>query len=437
MSLFRNAMQVLASSLVAIPLQVVASVVLARWLSVEDRGLYSVAIAFGMTLAGFAELGWGPALIYRMRRAGSPPARVATAALVATVGLSALAILLCLPFQGWIRARFLDDAPLGILLCAIAIVPFQLGWIFFASLARALNRFSIENVSYVMLFLGRLITLSVALILLGGALREALFAYLAVIIVVTLTVMAIVVRMTGLDRLHWEEIRESLRFGSKAYVTRLSTRLHDRFDVFMLAYFLGDPAQVAFYSVAVTLTSELKMLPEAIGRALFPQLAGISDEAAARLTVLSLRHTLFWVAIAILCIVPVAPIAIPLLFGEPYRASLLPFFVLLPGMALFTMFRVSSNYFAAVGRQGSNIRTQLIAAGVNVAANLILIPQFGVLGAALANVTSNATGAILITIAFAQESGRGLREVARIAPSDIDPYRRRIKFVLRRLRPTR
>jgi O-antigen/teichoic acid export membrane protein len=436
--LFRNAVQVLASSLMSIPFQVLASVILARWLSVEDRGLYSVAVTFAVTLAGLVELGWGPAVIYRTRRAGSPPARVATAALTAVVGLSLLAALACLPVQGWIRARFLDGASLGILLCALAIVPFQLAWIFFACLARALDRFAIENVSHVLIFMGRALAIAAALILFGGALQEALAAYVSVMVVVTVGVVAMVVRTTGLELPpRWGEIRETLRFGSKAYVTRLSTRLHDSFDVFMLAYFLGDPEQVAIYTVALTLTVQLKMLPEAIARALFPQLAGLPEEVAGKLTALSLRHTLFWVGLAMLFIVPVTPFAIPLLFGEPYRASILPFFVLLPGMAFLTMFRISSGYFSAVGHQAANVRTQLFAAGVNVAANLILIPKFGLLGAALANVTSNATGAILITLAFIQGSGLGMRQILRVSPRDLDPYRRRIEFLRRRWRPTR
>ena len=68
MDLFRNAIVVYATSLISFPINLLTSVVLARFLSVDDRGLYSVALSFAVLATLLSEVGWGPATIYRLRR---------------------------------------------------------------------------------------------------------------------------------------------------------------------------------------------------------------------------------------------------------------------------------------------------------------------------------------------------------------------------------
>jgi O-antigen/teichoic acid export membrane protein len=434
-SFFRNALSTLLTSVVSVPIQFVTSIVLARWLTVADRGNYSVAIAFATTLGMLVELGWGPAVIYRLRRAGAPPALVSTAAIAAALCMGVVAAALCLPFEGWIRARFLDGAPRELLLFSLAIVPAHLTWVFFGSIARGLNRFQLENVSHLLIFVGRLAGIGGVLILGGGALREVLAVYLLVEATVAFGIFLAIARQTGLRPLPDAlEVRESLRFGVKAYVSRLSLKLQDRFDLFMIAWFLSDPEQVAYYAVAVTLTAQMKLLPEAVGRAIYPQVAGVGERQAAALTARALRHSLAMSLASLLALAALMPFAIPWLYGAPYAASIVPFLVLLPGMALFSLFRLTSNYFGGVGRQRANMQTQILATAVNVALNLLLIPRLGILGAALANVLSNATGAVLITLAFCQDSGVTLGEILRPRRDDLEPYRRRLDEALRRLR---
>jgi len=80
LALFRNAFGVLATSGVRIPLLFLNSIVLARFLAVEDRGIYGVAATFVALGRLILELGWGPAVISRMRRLSIPANRVAGSA---------------------------------------------------------------------------------------------------------------------------------------------------------------------------------------------------------------------------------------------------------------------------------------------------------------------------------------------------------------------
>jgi O-antigen/teichoic acid export membrane protein len=433
MNLFRNAFMILATSVLGVPVQLITGVILARYLSVEDRGLYAVAITFAVTLALLVELGWGPAAIYRLRRAGAPRPKVATTALAAALAVSVAAALLCIPFESSISARFLDGAPPRIFYLALVIAPFSLIFIVFSSIARALDRFALQSGILLASNLGRLAAIAIVLVAWGGALEEALTAYLLIQAASTLCLIASVLYTTGIQlRVDLREIQATLRFGVRSYVGRTAWQLHGRVPIFLLAYLMADPSELAFFAVAASVATMLRMLPEAIGGALFPQLAGLDESQVRVLAARACRHGLLWVGGSLVAAGAVAPFAIPLLYGEPYAASTVPFLVLLPGVWLYAMQRVFSNYFAALGHLSPVIRSQVLATMLNVALSLWLIPLMGILGAALATLVSFGVGVVLLTWSFLLHSKCGLRETFVFRSEDLDPYRRRLE---RRLRP--
>lgn len=437
MNLVNNTLSVLATSAVRIPLQFGTSVILARYLSVEDRGLYAVAVAFATMMTLLLELGLGPASIYRLRRAESPPSQVATGILAMVIALSAFAVLAGLPLEEWITSRFLDDAPADIFYIALALVPLHLLMIVGGSLARGLDRFALQNGSQILTFATRLAGVSAVLVLFGGELRGALRVYLATEALGMLAVLVAVVRQTGLEwRVHAIEVRESLRFGLRAYVARTAGALHNGADLFLIAYFLGDPQQAAFYAVAISLRALLLMVPEASALALFPQLAGTPERSTGDLTARVLRNSLVFVVLAASAGGIAAPL-IPIIFSAPYEASIPPYLVLLLGTVMFSVHRLLSNYFAALGRQGASVRGQLLATSLNLVLNVLLIPQMGILGAALANLASNSAAAAYLTYAFCRDSGLAPSALFRPRRADLEVYQRHLESLLKRARRSR
>lgn len=433
MSLLQNAVSVLLVSAVGVPAGIVTSILLARYLSVADRGSYSVAITFLGLVTLFSQLGWSSASIYRLRRVRSEPAQVATAALVASAVCSLSAIGLCLLLRDWLWQRFFAGAPPEIFVLTLVIVPFQLVAIVFTGIARGIDRFRISNAHQMFVNLGSLVALILVLVVYEGNVTDVLIASLAVQVVAALGLLVAVVRHTGIStRIQMSEIRPSLVFGLKSYVQSLAGQLHERIDVFMIAYFLADPTQVAFYAVAAGVIRLLKLVPEAVGKALFPRLAEADAADSGILAARVLRHSTLWVGVCVVGLGVLAPLLIPLLYGHEYELSIPPFLLLLPGMALLSVYQIMARYFVALGRQHVNIYTQLFSLFVNVSLNVVLIPRYGIVGAAAASLVSYGLEALLITIAFTSHSGRGLRESFIFHADDIAPYRRRLAPLLRR-----
>lgn len=436
MSLFRDATSTLSTSIANIALGLGTSIVITRWLSVDDRGVYSVATNFAGLLALVLNLGWPTASIYRLRRVGSAPAQVASAALLSVVILSTLGLLVVWAFAPEIAHRFLADAPTGVLALALAVVPFQLTLNNFTSVTRGIGRFDLSNWARLGMGVGTLITASVALIVLQGGIEAALVAHVVAHVLIALALLAATFRLTGwVLRVDVDEMRDSVRFGLKSYAQSLAGQAHERIDIFLLAILLRDPGQIAFYAVAAGVVQRLKLLPESIAIALLPRLSSMNPQEAAATASMACRHAIAGVSVAALGCVLVGPFLIPLLFGEPYRASIPAFLILVPGIVFLTLYRVLARYFTAIDRQQINITSQLVSLTTNVGLNLLLIPRFGIAGAALASLISYGLETLMIGSAFRAASGSRVTEFLIPKRQDLQPYRARVERLIRRRRP--
>jgi O-antigen/teichoic acid export membrane protein len=94
-----------------------------------------------------------------------------------------------------------------------------------------------------------------------------------------------------------------------------------------------------------------------------------------------------------------APALVDALYGAPYGGAVAPLRLLLLSFALLVASRHYRLVLVASGRQALDLRIMSAAAVVNVALNLWLIPRAGLVGAAAANVASEA--AILVAVLWA------------------------------------
>jgi len=86
-----------------------------------------------------------------------------------------------------------------------------------------------------------------------------------------------------------------------------------------------------------------------------------------------------------------------------------PLLVLLPGVVALSVGNVTAGYVTGIGRPGIISVIGLAAFAANVVANLILIPPFGIVGAAAASLVSYTLSSLLMTVAAARFAGSSMR----------------------------
>ncbi|MDO8462822.1 MAG: flippase [bacterium] len=175
-------------------------------------------------------------------------------------------------------------------------------------------------------------------------------------------------------------------------------RVYTYMDTFLLRTLLAASgvavATVGIYSVAFKITFAFQFIPLAFMGALYPAMSALATRNRQQLS------TLFTQALRVLWIVAL-PIAfgigtlayriIPLLYGEAFRASVVPLIILIAALPFIFANFPAGNLLNAIDRQTLNTKLLAIATVVNVIANIVLIPPFAAVGAAISALVSSVT----------------------------------------------
>ncbi len=422
MSFFRNAAGLLATSAISIPVSFLTTVVLARYLSVADRGLFSLAMTTAGAAAIMGQLGWPGATIYRMGRLHSRPAHVLGAGISVLLGSSFVIIAIGLFFAPAIEKAIFPTAPPTVYRVTLALIPLLILAMLFGGIARGIDRFRDQNLSRLFNVFGMLASAVFVLTYLELGVTGALVGAVTVQFLATAGLFFAIVRRTGLSmRFPRDEVLGGFQFGLRSWIYGLGGQIHERIDIFMISALTGDPEQVAYYAVAAGIVDRLKILPAALGDAAFSQMASQRREDAAVFACGVSRQLMGGLMVCVPALGVVAFLLISPIYGEPYQLSVEPTLILLPAMAFHAVFRILAYYFAAIDHQRVNIQIQFSAIFLNLTLNYLLIPTHGIGGAAIASFCSYALEAVLILFAFNRATKHGPRSVLLFGRDDLVP----------------
>jgi O-antigen/teichoic acid export membrane protein len=218
---------------------------------------------------------------------------------------------------------------------------------------------------------------------------------------------------TGVGRPSAALARHVAAYGFRAQLGSIALLLNARLDFALVGAMIG-PAALGIYAVASRYAELLRLPALAMNYVLYPDYAragGAMAAAKAR----AMLPRIGWIPAALT--VPMAlaaPLVLPLFYGPAFQGAVLPACVLLVGLAGGGIIGVVSGYLQGVGRPG--LYSAAIGAGlpVTVALDLLLIPHFGVMGAAVASSAAYATTTgVLVALfrAVTRAEGRAARTV--------------------------
>ncbi|MGD0249182.1 MAG: polysaccharide biosynthesis C-terminal domain-containing protein [Candidatus Limnocylindrales bacterium] len=209
-------------------------------------------------------------------------------------------------------------------------------------------------------------------------------------------------------------VRSVVGYGARVYPAGISGYFSYRADTLLIQALLASSAgPLGLYSMAVTMAELLFFIPDAVTTIFMPTVAGsTAEEANAKLGRVSRMTFLVTVACAI-ALVPVAWLGINIVL--PAFVDCLPaFLVLLPAVVSLSLGKVMTSFITGRGRPGPVSVGAAITLVLNLAANVILIPSYGIVGAAAASLLSYTTLALLMVGMACRMSG--LSPLALIVP---------------------
>jgi len=161
---------------------------------------------------------------------------------------------------------------------------------------------------------------------------------------------------------------------------------------------------VAFYGVAASLAQVVWYVPNSVGVVLFPRLSNVSVEQIHQITARVCRNTLAITSLIVVGMLTVSWFLVPLVYGLAYRATVPPLLILLPGVLSMCLYKVLSRNFTSRNRQQVSILASSTALALNLGLGWILIPQWGVVGAATASTVGYAAAGIVLLVFFLRDS---------------------------------
>lgn len=411
LSFFKKALSVLSVRGLIVIMSFLSSIALARVLGPEEKGLFSVALTFAAVFVQFGNLGLFTSNTYYLAKDSTVLPKVMGNSIVISAALMGLCVAVFAFFS-----IFPDRAPVGLPLLALAlgVAPIHLCALLQSQMLLALDHIKFYNILDALAYSYPLVVLLLSLFIhVNSIITYCVFA-------LTISCLALF-GFVYLRRRHACKVEFSVPFmkkclmlGIKAFAASFLCYLVLRVDILMVQAFLGN-TEAGIYSIAASLVDILNIVSSTIGLLLYPETIKTKDYAQRRRLFSSVIQKVFWAMLAILIAVYfLSDFLIGTFYGQAYIRAVPLFQILLPGMLFWAMSGLFATYFAAYKIYSFSIIAASCALAVNLVLNSVLIPVWGISGAAIASTISYTLAFVIQLIAYFIKGRHGLVDELRL-----------------------
>ncbi len=207
-------------------------------------------------------------------------------------------------------------------------------------------------------------------------------------------------------------------YSRKNLMAYMGHYFNKRLDVWFVQHFKGTIA-LGQYGLATQISNFVSEALVPFNQVLFPYITGSEPDKhkmmVGRIARLNFAFSTFAAAIIFIS----ARWFIPLLFGKEFSLAIAPTMVLSVGIIFISQRLIFSNYFKATNHIKYVIRASWTGVAMTILFDILLIPSYGILGAAIATVIAYATTSLLLMIQASGKLGLGLLDILLIKRSDI------------------
>jgi O-antigen/teichoic acid export membrane protein len=208
-----------------------------------------------------------------------------------------------------------------------------------------------------------------------------------------------------IDRFHpnLRSFRQSstliLFYGIRSYGIDLCGTMSFYVDQVLVIHLLQSDTMGA-YVVALSLSRMLNSFHAAVIMVLFPNMISRSHDMVFSLTGRAVRITTFFTTVTGIFVALLGPAIVVILYGPAYKSATGIIRILLVEVILSGIAQLLSQAFMALGRPGAVTVFQVSGLMLSVPLLIVLVPRYGIHGAAFAILSSTVIRLIAIIVAF-------------------------------------
>lgn len=406
----------------------VSGIIIARTLGPEGKGLYELALMIPFMTVAFVGMGIGTSNIYFIGKKkypiGSIVGNVLFYSLIIGGGVAFLLIIL----EPLLNSYFLKGTSRIYLYTTLSLIPFLL---------------ISENVYYVLLGHRKMINLAILRLInpltyltilvaihyfFQLSVYGAIWANISGIAICFLVGIYFLFKNGYCVKLTLNKAlyMESFKFGLKQHLGAIFQLLNYRLDMLIIAMLLSS-VEVGQYSVSVIIAETIWYIPFSLGKVLYPKTSSSDTKAANAFTPLVCKTNIILTFIAALILYFISGIVIPWFFTSKFYPSVMALKLLLPGTFFLGITKVLGSDLSGRGFPQYGTYAALISLIFTLILDFLLIPHFGINGAAFATTISYIISTLIITYLFIKTTGVRPLDLLILRTEDIIDYRRVLK----------
>jgi len=222
------------------------------------------------------------------------------------------------------------------------------------------------------------------------------------------------------------QLRYMVGFSLLAYLCNVFQFLCYRMDFWFIEHFEGSK-QLGFYSLAVTLAQMLWILPQAISTILLSYSGAETREKSIDNTNRLARIAIAIVLAASVFLFFTIDFIIPAFYGKEFTQSAFLFKILLFGIVPFSITTILSSYFGGTGQMRVNFAGSFLGFLVCLVLDLLLIPRYGIRGAAVATIFAYFSSTFLMVFVYARSTRSNPLDLLVLKKTDVAMLKQKLR----------
>ncbi|HEX9615356.1 MAG TPA: oligosaccharide flippase family protein, partial [Bacteroidota bacterium] len=348
MTYARGAIITLAAKGLVLPIGLVSSIITARYLGPEGRGILALLLVLQGIALQFGTLGFNASITYFLSRDKSLSSPIGSNAFLVASFMGLFTALCFFVAEQITPAWVLGTIDPRYLYVFLFSLPFVFYFQFFQNVFLAHQRIVAFNALDILNRAAQLLGFALVLVVLGFSTFEA---------VVSLTVTLSLGGFASLDYAHRiapltlkfdrELFRRMFTYGLRTYVASFLMFLVFRISLPMINSSLGE-VEAGIFSIAMQIVDMVYIIPVTLGLVLFPKVSSDSADPGT-LTAKVFRFSLVSMSALCFLIFLFAEPVIIFLYGEEFRGAVAPLQWLLPGVVALSLVTILNNDLAGRG----------------------------------------------------------------------------------------
>lgn len=368
----------------------VATLYFARELGAEVLGIYAVIIALVNWLILGGRMGIGRGMIKRISE-GDDRGCYLTAGVVLITGLAILMFTGLMLGRGYIEAYVGDFRSFSTISVVWYILGIYLLYMLYSVVSSTLQGQHLVHVAGVLPPINAILrgVIQIVLVFLGFSLLGMLAGYAAGLVVATIIgALYVAVRPRLPARRHFRSLLDYAKFS---WLSGLKARAFNDVDILVLGIFVPQ-SLIGIYAVAWSLTNFLNLFSLAVSQTIFPEISSASARGSKESATGLIEDSL---AYAGLVAIPgfvggaILDDNILRIYGQEFVQGTEVLWLLLLSIAFYGYLYQCLNSLNGIDRPDLAFRANIVFIVANLLLNLLLIREFGWVGAAVASVVSS------------------------------------------------